>query len=150
MDTTLRALGGILLGAVPTFLLVVVLHFYLKHVFFKPLNRVLRARYEATEGARVRAEKSLAHAAAKIAEYEEAMRAARAEIYQAQERLHQQLEEERARHLQAARAEADAAIESARRQLAADAARAKEALGRESEMLAAQIADTMLARSAVA
>jgi len=45
MDETLRALGGILLRAIPTFVLVVLLHFYLKFVFFKPLQRVLRQRW---------------------------------------------------------------------------------------------------------
>ena len=50
MEETLRALGGILLKAVPTFILVILLHFYLKFIFFKPLQRVLRLRYEATEG----------------------------------------------------------------------------------------------------
>ena len=48
----LHALGGILLRAVPTFLLIILLHFYLKSIFFKPLERVLEARSEATEGAR--------------------------------------------------------------------------------------------------
>ena len=42
MEETLRQLGGILLRAVPTFILVVLLHFYLKFIFFKPLQRVLR------------------------------------------------------------------------------------------------------------
>ena len=65
----LHALGGILLRAVPTFLLVVLLHFYLKSMFFKPLAKVLQARYEATEGARKLAEQSLEQAAAKTAKY---------------------------------------------------------------------------------
>ena len=42
MDATLLALGGILLKAVPTFLLVILLNFYLKAMFFKPLEKVLR------------------------------------------------------------------------------------------------------------
>ena len=74
----MHALSGILLRAIPTFLLVVFLHFYLKYMFFKPLDKVLHARYEATEGARLRAAESLEKAAAKTAEYEAAMRTARA------------------------------------------------------------------------
>src|ERR1039457_7455677 len=46
MDATLHALGGILLKAVPTFRLVLALHFYLKSIFFKPLEKVLGQRYE--------------------------------------------------------------------------------------------------------
>jgi F-type H+-transporting ATPase subunit b len=84
MADTLHALGVILLKAVPTFLLVLFLQFYLKKVFFQPLENVLRKRYEATEGARKLAEQSLARAAARTAEYETAIRAARSEIYQKQ------------------------------------------------------------------
>ncbi len=64
----LHALGGILLRAVPTFLLVILLHFYLKSMFFKPLEKVLSERFQATEGARQAAEKSLAEAAEKAVE----------------------------------------------------------------------------------
>ena len=59
----LQALGGTLLNAVPTFILVVLLHFYLKSLFFKPLGKVLHERYEATAGARLAAEKSMGRAA---------------------------------------------------------------------------------------
>ena len=69
MDAILRDLSGILLRAVPTFLLVIFLHFYLKSVFFGPMQQVLRKRYEATEGARKLADESLARAAQKTAEY---------------------------------------------------------------------------------
>src|SRR5580698_7814712 len=93
MDETLRALGVILLDAVPTFLLVVFLHFYLKKVFFQPLEKVLRQRFEATEGARRLAEQALARAAARTEEYEAAIRAARSEIYQTQEQFYKQLQE---------------------------------------------------------
>ena len=96
MDAMLHALGGILLGAVPTFLLVILLHFYLKSIFFKPLEKVLRQRYEATEGARKLAEQSLQQAAAKTASYEAQLRAAKAEMYQAQDQLHKQLQEREA------------------------------------------------------
>jgi len=54
---------------------------------------VLRQRYEATEGARKLAAESLERAAAKTAEYATAMRAARTEIYQAQEQAHKRLQE---------------------------------------------------------
>ena len=73
MEETLRQLGGILLRAVPTFIFVVLLHLYLKYIFFKPLERVLRERYDATEGARKLAEESIARAAQKADEYEAAI-----------------------------------------------------------------------------
>jgi F-type H+-transporting ATPase subunit b len=74
MDEVLRSLGGLLLAAIPTFLLVVALHFYLKRVLFGPLARVLQQRYEATEGARRAAQDMLAQVSAKQAEYESALR----------------------------------------------------------------------------
>jgi F-type H+-transporting ATPase subunit b len=148
MDTTLLALGGILLKAVPTFLLVILLNFYLKAMFFKPLEKVLRERYAATEGARKLAAESIARAAAKAAEYESAIRAARSEMYQAQEKIHQQLEERRAAEVADARHRSDAAVKQAKAQLDSDVEIAKRALAGDAEALSGQIADAILARRA--
>ena len=144
----LHALGGILLRAVPTFLLVILLHFYLKSVFFKPLEKVLHQRYEATEGARKLAEQSLQQAAAKTARYETELRATKAAMYQAQEQLHKQLEEREAAAVSDARTRADAAVNLAKTQLAADVEAAKTSLAADSESLAGQIAETILRRNA--
>ena len=148
MEATLHALGGILLKAVPTFLFVVLLHFYLKGVFFKPLQKVLRQRYEATEGARKLAAESIERAAAKTAEYAAAIRAARTEIYQAQEQAHKRLEESELAELTAARRRAEAAVQEAKTQLAGDVEAAKAGLARDSELLANQIAESILRGSA--
>jgi F-type H+-transporting ATPase subunit b len=144
MDDTLRALGGILLKAVPTFVLVVLLHFYLKKIFFQPMERILRRRYEATEGARKLAEQSLVRAAARTAEYEAAVRAARAEVYRAQEQLYKQLQESQAGQLTAARQSAEAAVREAKAQLAREVDEAKRSVARDSEMLAGEIAESIL------
>jgi F-type H+-transporting ATPase subunit b len=144
MEGTLHALGGILLKAVPTFLLIVLLHFYLKGVFFKPLQKVLRRRYEATEGARKLAGESLERAAAKTAEYEAAMRAARGEIYQAQDQAHKRLQEGEFAELTAARRRAEAAVQEAKAQLSSEVEAAKAGLARDSERLADQIAESLL------
>jgi F-type H+-transporting ATPase subunit b len=148
MDAMLQALGGILLKAVPTFLLVVLLHFYLKGNLFKPLQKVLRQRYEATEGARKLAGESLERAAAKTAEYQTAMRAARSEIYQAQEQAHKRLQEAEQAELTAARQRAEAVVHEARTQLSSDVEAAKAGLARDSERLADQIAESILRRNA--
>jgi F-type H+-transporting ATPase subunit b len=144
MDETLRQLGGILLRAVPTFILVVLLHFYLKFIFFKPLSRILRQRYEATEGARKLAEASLAKAAEKAAEYEAALRAARAETYKELEQLRRQLQDDRAVGVREARNRAEAAISEAKATLADEVAELKKSLEAESDALADQIADKIL------
>ncbi len=148
MDAMLHALGQILLRAVPTFLLIILLNFYMKSVFFKPLEKVLRERWEATAGARKLAEESLARAAAKTAQYEKALFAAKSELYQAQEKAFKELAEQRAAAVAAARAAADAEIKQARALLAADLAAAKPTLAAESDVLADRIADAILRRSA--
>ena len=144
MEETLHQLGGILLRAVPTFIIVVLLHFYLKFVFFKPLQQVLRQRYEATEGARKLAEQSLAKASEKAAEYEAALRAARAETYKELEQLRRQLQEDRTASVQEARMRAEAAVAKARAALAMEVDDLRKNLEAESDALADRIAAKVL------
>ena len=148
MESTLHDLGEILLRAVPTFFLVILLHFYLKFMFFKPMEKVLHERYMATEGARKLAKESLELATAKVAEYEAAIRAANNELYQTQERLNKELQQKETEAVAAARKSAEATVLQAKTQLAKDTAEAKATLEQQSELLANQIADTMLRRSA--
>jgi F-type H+-transporting ATPase subunit b len=144
MEETLRQLGGILLRAVPTFILVVLLHLYLKYIFFKPLERVLRQRYDATEGARKLAEESIARASQKAAEYEVALRAARADTYKEMEQLQRKLHDDRAAGVKEARAQADAAVAHAKAALSAEVEALKKNLGSESDALADRIASKIL------
>jgi F-type H+-transporting ATPase subunit b len=144
MDETLHQLAGILLRAVPTFILVVLLHFYLKFMFFGPLAKVLRERHEATEGARKAAEAKLAMASEKTAEYEAALRAARAETYKELEEMRRKLQEERTARLHESRARAEAAIAAAKAELHAEAEKLKKNLEAESDALADSIADRIL------
>lgn len=146
MEELLRSLGLLILKAIPTFLLIVVLHFYLKWVYFRPMERVLKARYEATDGARQLAEQSLARAAEKATEYENALRAARSEMYREQEEFRRTLRQEQADTVQRARQEAEAGVQQARQQLAAELETAKEVLGRQADSLAEEIAETILRR----
>jgi F-type H+-transporting ATPase subunit b len=146
MEETLRALGQILLKAIPTFVLVFVLYLYLARVFFRPLERVLQKRYEATEGARKRADESLARAAAKTAEFEAAMREARGEVYHELEQLRRELQAEHAAGVEQARRRADAQIDEAKAQLAGEVAHLKLSLAAESDALASQIANSILRR----
>jgi F-type H+-transporting ATPase subunit b len=148
MEETLVALGGLLVRALPTFLIVLVLYFYLRSMFFKPLQRVLDERYAATEGAKEQAARSLERASAKSREYEDAIRAARAEIYQAQEQLHRRLEEQRQQELLAARARADEAVRNARAGLAEEVESARRMLAEDTSALADRIVDSILSRRA--
>jgi F-type H+-transporting ATPase subunit b len=146
MDETLRALSELVLEAAPTLIIVLLLHFYLKHVYFRPMERVLAARYEATEGARKQAEESMARAGQRAAEYEEKLRAARADIYRDQEALRQRLHEDHAEAVKEARQHASAAITEGNREIEAELAAAQEVLAREAGALAERITDTILHR----
>jgi F-type H+-transporting ATPase subunit b len=148
MDATLHALGGLLIRAVPTFVLVLLLNFYLRVVFFKPMEKTLRARYDATEGSRKLAEETMQRAAARTAEYEAAMRAARAEVYEAQERRHEELQEHRAAQLKEVRARADQGVQKAKAELSSEVGAAKAALASQAEGLADQIARSVLRSAA--
>ncbi len=148
MDAILRQLGELLLKAVPTFLLVVFLNFYLKAVFFRPLEKVLQRRYDATEGARKIAEETVQRATEKTAEYEAAMRAARSEVYQEQGKIHKELQQAEAAQLLEARKRAEIAVKDARQAIAGDVEAAKASLASQSDSLANQIAEAILRRSA--
>jgi F-type H+-transporting ATPase subunit b len=148
MEETLRALGEILLKAVPTFLLVFLLYLYMARVFFGPLERVLQKRYEATEGARKLAEESLAKAAEKTEKYEAAVRAARSEIYRELGQLRRQLQDERSAAVEQARRQAEAQIAAAKADLEREVVALQEKLAGESDALANEIAGSILRRSA--
>jgi F-type H+-transporting ATPase subunit b len=148
MEATLHALGEIVLKGLPTFFLLLLLHFYLKRTFFSPLEKVLAERYEATTGARKQAESAMARAEAKAKEYEEAIRAARTEVYKENEALRKQWREQQANLLAEARAKADSAIAVAKAELAADVRTARESLQADSERIAEGIAAAILGRAA--
>lgn len=140
----LHDLGQLLLRALPTFLLVVVLNFYLKYMFFRPLEKVLRQRYDSTEGARKLAAEALERAAAKTAQYEAALRAARSEVYQAQEQAHRQLAERQDAALLVARQHTEQLVREAQQRLSQEAETLKRELAAGSDALADQIADSIL------
>ncbi len=148
MEATLQALGRILLNGLPTFFLVILLHFYLKRTFFRPMEKTLAARFDATEGARKAAERSLQDADKRIAEYQASIRAARGEIYIEQEKLRKELQERQAAQLEAARQNAAARLADAKAQIAAETASARQSLAADSDALANEITESILRRRA--
>lgn len=144
MDSLLSSLGGILLNAVPTFLLIILLHFYLKAVFFKPMEKVLHERDEATAGARRRAEQALEHANQKLRQYEEMIQAARNEIYKEQEEIRRKLKADQDAQIAAAQGQSKQMLAQAKEKIAVEAAAAKAGLEAEARTLAARIASQIL------
>jgi F-type H+-transporting ATPase subunit b len=140
----LIALGGILLGAIPTFLLVWLLYWYVTRVFFRPLQKTLQKRHDATEGLRAAAESNIVAAEHKAAQYQESLRTARAELYQQQEQERQKAIERRAESVRRARQQAEAMTAQARREIEQDVAEAQNWLAAESETLARSIIRAIL------
>lgn len=144
MDAILQALGGILLRAVPTVVLLILVHLFLKHVFFRPLQNVLDERRQATEGARESAQRSLAMAAEKSAMYDIALKEARTELYREQEETRRAWIEQQSAQLEEARHKTREAIQDASHKLAADVEAAKRDLASTSQMLAMQITEALV------
>jgi F-type H+-transporting ATPase subunit b len=148
MQETLQALGGILLKAIPTVILLIILHFYLKAVLFGPLDRVLRQRRELTEGARKIAEESLAAATRKADEYEAKLREARAAVYKQQEEIRKRWLDEQAQQVAEARTRSESTVKAAREAIAQEADEARKSLHDTSAAVADQIVATVLGKRA--
>jgi F-type H+-transporting ATPase subunit b len=148
MDKTLHDLGGIVLNALPTFFLVLILAFFVRFLYLKPLEKVLAERFRLTEGARKAAEESLKNADTKIAQYQEALNKARSEIDAEQAAFLQQVRAEQAALAQAARAESDAHVKEIKLSIAKEAEAARLHLESQAEALAGEIADAILSRRA--
>ena len=110
MDKTLHDLGGIILSGLPTFFLVIILAFFVKFLYLNPLEKVLAERFRLTEGARKAAEDSLKNADSKIAQYQDALNNARAEIYQEQAAYLQKLHADQSELARLARIESDSRV----------------------------------------
>lgn len=148
MEQTLLALGGILLKAIPTVVLLLILHLYLKFMFFRPLGEVLAKRREATEGALESAEAILKQASEKAAAIEGELRKAREEIYQEQEEMRKRWIGEQTVKLDEARRQSRELIHQAKQELEAGTAAGKRELAATTDALAEQIARALLERKA--
>jgi F-type H+-transporting ATPase subunit b len=145
MDKLLHDLGGIVLNALPTSFIVIILAVFVKKVYLQPLEKVLAERHRLTEGARAAAEQGLHAADSKIAEYDAALDKARSEIYAQQADFLKNLQAEQAARMQSAKTTADNNLAAMRDSLAKEAAAARQQLAAQSEQLASEIADSVLA-----
>jgi F0F1-type ATP synthase membrane subunit b/b' len=146
MDQTLHDLGGIVLSGLPTFFLLLILAFFVKILYLKPLEKVLAERFRLTEGARKAAEESLRNADNRIAEYQESLNRARHEIYREQGEFLQRFHAEQAESVRTIRNESDLRVAAIKLSIARDAEEARTGLEMLAETLSAQIADSILGR----
>jgi F-type H+-transporting ATPase subunit b len=144
MDETLRQIGGLLLGSIPTvffFLLLYGLYTVLVH---KPLARVLAERHARTQGAIEKARADIKSAEERTAEYERQLREARLALFKAQESRRAQATQARAVAIAEARSKAHEQIEQARTAIEKEKVVAKQSLESEAGRLATEIIRTVL------
>ena len=144
MDEIFGQLGGLLLGSVPTIILVILLFAIYTAVVHKPLTKVLAERHSRTEGAIEKARADIAQAEARTAEYEQRLREARMTVFKSQEARRQQALQARAAAVAEARTRAQAQVEQARAAIEHDKVVAKTGLEAQSGELATAIIRTVL------
>ena len=139
MDETLRQLGGLLLGAVPTVILVALLYALYTAIVHKPLRRVLDERRSKTEGAVEKSRADIAAAEARTSEYEQRLREARATVFRAQEARRKSALDARTAALNEARSKAQVQVQAAKADIQKDRDAALGGLQKEAQSLAAEI-----------
>lgn len=144
MEQTLRQLGDLLLGAIPTALLLLALYCIYHVVLHKPLMAVLAERRKRTQGAVEQAKADIALAASRAAEYEARLREARLAIFKSLDNRRKQALNARAAAVAAARETALQQVVAAKAQLEQDAAAARATLGTDSDAIANQIIQAVL------
>ena len=133
-----------MVGAIPTALLFIVLVIAYQLLVQGPLSATLRERRARTEGAVEAAQKAIALAESRAAEYQEKLRQARATVYKAREQRVKQWNAERDAALEAARKAAGARVRQARAALDEEAAAARETIQASAVELAEQVANAVL------
>jgi F-type H+-transporting ATPase subunit b len=139
MDQTLHQLGELLLGSVPTVILLALLYALYSAIVHKPLQRVLAERRSKTEGAVEKSRADIARAEARTAEYEQKLREARAAIFRSQEAKRQAALQARANAVNEARGKAQAQVQAAKKDIENDRAAAEKGIESEAAMLAQEI-----------
>ena len=139
MDQTLHQLGELLLGSVPTVILLALLYALYTSVVHKPLRRVLEERRSKTEGAIEKSKADIAAAEARTSEYEQKLREARAAVFRAQEAKRQAALQARSNAVAAAREKAHAQVQAAKTDIERDRATAEKGLQGEAAALAQEI-----------
>ncbi|MGD0988300.1 MAG: ATP synthase F0 subunit B [Candidatus Sulfotelmatobacter sp.] len=144
MDETLRQLGGLLLGSVPTVILVAVLYALYTTIVHKPLQRVLAERRSKTEGAVEKSRADIAAADARTSEYEQRLREARATLFRTQEARRKVALDARTAAMNEARRQAQLQVQAAKADIEKDREGAQAGLQDEVQTLATEIMQRVL------
>jgi len=148
MQEILDQLGSLFLGAIPTIVLFIVLVLAYQFLIQGPLTAVLKERRARTVGAVEAAEKAIALAEAKAAEYAERLRQARAAAIKAREARTRQLNSERDAALDRARKAASETVNQARAEMEAETVQARKSIQLSAADLAVQVVRAVLPAAA--
>jgi F-type H+-transporting ATPase subunit b len=140
----IQQVGTLLVGAIPTALLFIVLVLAYQFLVQGPLTATLKERHARTEGAVEDANKAIARAEAKAAEYAAKLREARAEVYKSRELRIRQWSAERDAALDSARKAAGTRVSQAKAELEAEASHARQAIQVSAADLAGQVVQAVL------
>ncbi|MBO0910301.1 MAG: hypothetical protein J2P13_00800 [Acidobacteria bacterium] len=144
MDETLRQIGELLLGSVPTIIFFLLLYGLYTILVHRPLVRVLGERHARTQGAVEKARSDISRAEARTAEYEQKLRDARLALFKTQEARRARATQARAEAVIEARKQAQAQIEQARAAIENEKQAAMGSLEGEAQRLASEIIRTVL------
>ncbi len=148
MQEIFQQVEGFLVGAVPTMLLFIVLVVAYQFLMQGPLTATLKQRRALTVGAIEDAQKAIAKAEERAAEYAAKLRQARAEVYKTREQRVKQWTAERDAKLDVARKAAGLKVSQARIDLEAEAVQARRSIEASAGELASQVVRAILPATA--
>src|SRR5882757_2742970 len=144
MDEILKNLGGLVLGSVPTIVLFILLVAAYGFLVRRPLDRVLAERRKRTTGAVEQARGAIAAAEAETSAYEDKLRAAKAEIFQARDQKLKQWNAEREAALEQVRQSTKERVLTARLEIEQSATEARKKIEDVSGELSTRILSAVL------
>jgi F-type H+-transporting ATPase subunit b len=144
MPDLVHQIGELFLRAVPVALIVLIFYLFLRSWFFRPILKVMAEREARTLGAQKAAETAEAAAREKEKQYQEALKQAKARVYQDQEAERKKLLDERAAMLKETRTKVTEEVGTAKQRVAREVAEAAKEIEASAVDLAREIAKRVL------
>jgi F-type H+-transporting ATPase subunit b len=144
MDLILKQLGELVLGSLPTVVLFILLVIAYGILVRRPLDKILAERRSRTSGAVEQARGAIAAAEAETSVYEDKLRAAKNEIFQARDQKLKQWNADRDAVLDDLRKATQERIKTARQEIEQSATTARSQIEGLSSELSAQILKAVL------
>ena len=144
MDDTIRQLGELALGAIPTIILFILVWILYRYMVHGALGEALSQRRSQTVGAVEKAKSDIAAAEEKTSEYEHKISEARLALFKTQESRRQKILEQKMLAIAEARAAAETLVTTARKEIQKEAEAVRAKVQAESSNLAAEIIRAIL------